>query len=335
MAERDIKEYLASGEAGYILAQGLLTSSTIDFTGLTSEGEGLFTRINENGQIYGYRAKNQDVEMVVSDTTDITAGGSETLLVELTIDNDVTQENGSWAFTCKVNNGSGNKNDWVTLVLRDGGGSAIASKQYQIDKGDLGYPITMWGDFSADWASGSVFRVYATSNENSKIMGTMTPTTLKVVEAQAAPISAMATAEKPLLLQPAVKSPRKSDFLSSLASANELELIESDFTALATNGNEYFQVFFSHQLDEFFSHQIMLASNGVKPDIADDMVLSSSNNYGNSLSRAEIESDIDANGYERPSRSVVFYITDSADHCWLVKYIPDLDKYAIEKLTLK
>ena len=182
--KRGINDFLVSGEA-----IGFRVQNTIDYTAIQPEDDGLFLRVNGDGMTYGHRVPNQDLEWVESNTTDVTVGSSETELVRLTIDHDVTQENGSWAFTCKINNGASNQDDFVTLTLRDGGGTAIASKQFQIDKGDLGYPISMWGAFGQDWPSGSEFVLTAISGRNSSVMGTMTPTTLKVVEAQVAPVT--------------------------------------------------------------------------------------------------------------------------------------------------
>jgi len=180
------KEWMKSGEI-----QGIKLKETITYEDVPTSpnGNDFVLRVNDIGQTYGAVVKNQDVEWVASNTTDVVAGSSETELVRLTIDNDVTQENGSWAFTCKINNGSSAQDDFVTLILRDGSGTAIASKQYQIDKGDTGYAISFWGAFGQDWASGSEFIIYAISGRDSTIMGTLTPTALKIVEAQAAPIT--------------------------------------------------------------------------------------------------------------------------------------------------
>ncbi len=180
------KEWMKSGEI-----QGIKLQETITYEDVPASpnGNDFILRVNDIGQTYGAVVKNQDVEWVASNTTDVVVGSSETELVRLTIDQTVTVENGSWAFICKINNGSSTQDDFVTLILRDGSGTAIASKQYQIDKGDTGYAISFWGAFGQDWASGSEFIIYATSGKNSTTMGTLTPTTLKVVEAQAAAVT--------------------------------------------------------------------------------------------------------------------------------------------------
>jgi hypothetical protein len=334
---RNVNEWLASGEAKKAkMSENIEVGTTITFGG-GSDGafDGLFTRVDENGNVVGYRAVNQDIEMVASDATNITIADTETLLVELTIDNDVSKENGSWAVACKINNGSSSRDDIVNLIMRDNAGNALSSKSFQIDKGDSGYPIAMWGTFANDFASGEKFKLYATSGRVSVCAGTLTPTTLKAIEAQAAPVSAMATAEKALVLSPEVNSPSKQDLLDALGANSESELIDFDFTAMATNGNEFWQVFFSHQLDEFFTHQITLASNGIKPDIAKDIELHASVAFGNGISRSEIENLITARGYKLPTRNVTFFARDADDKIWFVRYFASIDKYGIERLNLK
>ena len=55
---------------------------------------------------------------------------------------------------------------------------------------------------------------------------------------------------------------------------------------------------------------------------------------GSGLSRTEIESVITNGGYPIPTTEVTFYIVDTSK-AWLVRYFPTLDKYGIEKLTMK
>jgi hypothetical protein len=55
---------------------------------------------------------------------------------------------------------------------------------------------------------------------------------------------------------------------------------------------------------------------------------------GNGLSRGEIETALQDAGYDLPQNDVTFYIVDTAK-AWLIHYFPSLDKYAIEKLSMK
>ena len=55
---------------------------------------------------------------------------------------------------------------------------------------------------------------------------------------------------------------------------------------------------------------------------------------GNGLSRNEIETAITNEGYPLPTKDVLFYIVDTSK-AWLVRYFEALDKYGIEKLSMK
>ena len=57
-------------------------------------------------------------------------------------------------------------------------------------------------------------------------------------------------------------------------------------------------------------------------------------NLGNGLTRTEIETAITDAGYNLPTENILFYIVDTTK-AWLVRYFKDLDKYGIEKLTMK
>ena len=56
---------------------------------------------------------------------------------------------------------------------------------------------------------------------------------------------------------------------------------------------------------------------------------------GRSLSRAEIEQAIQEGGHVLPVRDVLFYIVDSSDKAFLVRYFKDIDAYGYEKLTMR
>ena len=55
---------------------------------------------------------------------------------------------------------------------------------------------------------------------------------------------------------------------------------------------------------------------------------------GNGISRNEIETVIQDAGYDLPTTGVQFYIVDTAK-AWFVRYFVSLDKYGVEKLSMK
>ena len=55
---------------------------------------------------------------------------------------------------------------------------------------------------------------------------------------------------------------------------------------------------------------------------------------GNGLTRTKIEDSIQDAGYPLPTENILFYIVDTSK-AWLVRYFKSLDKYGVEKLTMK
>ncbi len=238
-------------------AIGLRMKNTLDFEALTPDDDGMFTRVTGEGLMYAHRVPNQDLEKLVTNTSDIELPGSEVQIIELISDFEISAENGSFLFTCKINNGSSGKDDFVTLVLRDGSGNAIASKQFQIDKGDTGYGVTLFGAFGQDWPSGSTFRIFGYSNENSTIKGTLTPTSLKVVEAQAAPVSASAIVDKMIVFDNSIRNPNRTDIIQALNIANASNYnIHENFAMFATNGTQDWIIYYFKETDKFYINKI-------------------------------------------------------------------------------
>ena len=339
------KEWMESGEAGDINNNGdinavgvlnaasIVTNSTVRYKGVTPDNDGMFLRVDTNGNTYAFRVQNQDTEWIDSRTDAVTIDSTERVIAGVTVNQDIQQDVGSWSFAAKID--AETRFDTSLTLTMKVDGAVTRTKTIQIQGDETGYPIATWDDFAGNVASGASCVITATSDRELTLRGDLTPTTLKVVHQNSAPVSAMATAEKALLLPPTVVSPTKQDFLDALGSSSQAELIGSDFTALSTNGNDFFQVFYSHQMDEFFSHPIVLATDSAKPTIAKDEVMVSGNDYGNGLSRAEIEADINDAGYEMPTRDVTFFIQDAGDHVWFVRYFASIDKFAVEKLKLK
>jgi hypothetical protein len=57
-------------------------------------------------------------------------------------------------------------------------------------------------------------------------------------------------------------------------------------------------------------------------------------NLGTGLNRDKIETAITGAGYALPTTEILFYIADTTK-AFLVRYFPPLDKYGIEKLSMK
>ena len=55
---------------------------------------------------------------------------------------------------------------------------------------------------------------------------------------------------------------------------------------------------------------------------------------GNGINRNEIETALTDAGYPLPTNEMLFFIIDTAK-VWMVVYVPALDKYGVEKLSMK
>jgi len=108
MTYRNMKDYMQSGEL-----QNIKLDGNIDFNGIQPDDDGMFVRITGDGLLYPFRVKNQDKEWAASSTADVTLADTETQIIELTVDDTVTQENGSFLFVCKIDNGSSSASDIV------------------------------------------------------------------------------------------------------------------------------------------------------------------------------------------------------------------------------
>ncbi|RKZ25988.1 hypothetical protein DRQ29_05500 [bacterium] len=79
-----------------------------------------------------------------------------------------------------------------------------------------------------------------------------------------------------------------------------------------------------------------IAQNGLVQQNLEDkdytIVLTTSNNFGASLSRAEIEVTISDNGYPLPTDNVSFYLIDSS-RIYTITYLQSIDEFVYEKLT--
>ena len=65
------------------------------------------------------------------------------------------------------------------------------------------------------------------------------------------------------------------------------------------------------------------------------LTIYSTNSFGSNINRTEIETSIIEAGYPLPTQDRFAYIVDSNGKAYFVRYFAALDKYGIEKLTMK
>lgn len=240
-------EYLSDGSVQDLA----IKDSLIMLSAADPLAEGLFMRVGSGGIVTGYRAPNQDLEWVDSRTDLIDLGAAGIELARLTVDHDISTTSGSFSFYCKVDN-TGNATESITFRFMDDG-TEIASKTIDISRATSGYGAAFWGSVTTPIADGSVLSVIASSTATLQVRGDISPTTLKVIEAQAAPVSAIDHEKKPLIFSNTITSPSRSDIIDAMIAAGiDASIMDHDFIAHGYNNTYNWQILYNAVIDAFY-----------------------------------------------------------------------------------
>jgi len=132
------------------------------------------------------------------------------------------------------------------------------------------------------------------------------------------------------------KDPEQSDISNAIQDSGQDMPNGVDIQCMATDGGGLYQLFYSYILDKWFYSPLgSIKQAGAFRQIRDGEVIYTDDSIGRSLSRPEIESVLNDNNISFGDINVNFYIVEKNKYCWLVKYLAAIDKFAIEKLTLK
>ena len=177
LSSGEINNIVVAGNIGYKAAEG-------------GEYNGMFLRLF-NGQTSLYRAPDQDLHWQDNNTTNfvIDENTTGTPIPDLTVDHEVTVENGSFIFYAQVDNLSSNMDCNITVTFKDGSTIIGTPPMITIDKGDLGRPINIFGSVGTAIPAGHSITVEVYPTEDIKLRGDISPTTFKITEAQAAPVT--------------------------------------------------------------------------------------------------------------------------------------------------
>jgi len=179
---RNINDWLLSGEA-----IGLRMRNTLDFEALAPEDAGIFLRANDEGLVYGHRVPSQDIEWVAQNVNSLTITSTPQQILSITIDDDLTPEKGSWVLTGRIDNSSKRDKDLTITIKVDG--SVVRQNTVTIEKDTTGFPLTSWGGISNTVPAGSEVILELSCTSDVELRGDLTPTAIKLVEAQVAPIT--------------------------------------------------------------------------------------------------------------------------------------------------
>ncbi len=180
---RNINDFLVSGEASNIVVNGNIGYASVSDPSF----DNMFLRV-ENGITSLYRAPDQDVHWEDIDTTEFALTTSAQEVLSVTIDQEMTTDDGSFVVSGKVSN-SRNQDQTMTIITKDDG-VQVGIGTIDLLPEENGKLFAFSGGLSGNIASGSVITVefYANQAGNLTLNGTAVATKLKLTKAQAAPV---------------------------------------------------------------------------------------------------------------------------------------------------
>jgi hypothetical protein len=169
----------------------LVVSENIKYN-VPIEAKDMFFRMSEDGLTYLHRLKDQNKYWSNFDNRNLVINTSETLVVEVTPDEELNaggEEDSGYIFSMQVNNGSSAQKDFITVIIK-AGGTTIASKLYELERGQDGYVIFDSGAITNNYPANTTFSIYLTSNQHSQCRGDLKDSTIRIGKAEAAPVGA-------------------------------------------------------------------------------------------------------------------------------------------------
>ncbi len=182
MATRKIAEYMGSGEL-----DNIAITENIQFLVTTASEEGMFMRIGANGLISLYRAPDQDVHWIDTDTTEFNVTNLEQEVLSVVIDEEIIGDsNGSFSISGIVSN---NRNQIQTLDITVKDDGVITGVGHiELAANESAKPFIFSGVITDTIANGSLITVEFGGSDFLTLNGTSTPTKIEITKAQSAPV---------------------------------------------------------------------------------------------------------------------------------------------------
>ncbi len=185
MATRNINDYLNSGEVNRIKVTDNIQFVKAD----VPEAEGMFARFGTDGLLTGYRAKDQDVHWTDTNAEDITLSSTLNIQMSVTIDQDVSPEDGTYTISFTASNTDKKTKDCVVHIFDDG--VEVATQTVGVTGESDKIPYVFSGSLSDPYASGSVITCGFTGEAEVTINGSVSVSTLEIIKAESAPIASL------------------------------------------------------------------------------------------------------------------------------------------------
>ena len=223
-------------------------TNSLKFSGSGDEVDGLFLRVDDTGNVYGYRAKDQDVIWEDQRTDNITIT-AERVIANVTPDQTLTTADGSFKFHCNLDNTS--RFDAIVQLRVRNEGVEIALKEITLLGDITNQYIPFYGNLTTNIEAGSSISITVDADRDIQVRGDLTPTEFHLIKAEAAPVTAMNVAEEPIYLDvQSGKLPTFSDVAKAYKETYHVdELDYADFVndtqllAINSNDNTYYQIF--------------------------------------------------------------------------------------------
>ena len=193
----ELKDIMASGEIKAVATSQVLIEDNIVLKKVKSPVyEDTFVRIGQGGALSLYRAPDQDVHWEDTDVTQQVLDTAPTTMLSVTVDQELTPDDGSYTFGCILDNTANQTIDIsIHVDVTPNGGSTVSSDPvlYELDRGELGRNILLSGTFDTTQAANTLYElVIDSSGAGVEMRGDLAVSKFRLTKAQAAPVTQQA-----------------------------------------------------------------------------------------------------------------------------------------------
>ena len=153
------------------------------------EAEGMLLRIGSKGLTSLFRVPDQDVHWTDEDTTSFAITTSEQVITSVALTEAVETSNGSYSFSCQLDN-TENKERTVTISARDDG-VVVASQVYKLKKNEINRYLVFSGGVNSVFADASIIDFTVIADDTGvNVRGDLAATQMRLTKAQVAAVGA-------------------------------------------------------------------------------------------------------------------------------------------------
>ncbi len=185
MGTKNFNEFAVSGEI-----DNMVIAEQLGFVSATDPSyDGMFLRL-QGGVVYGYRAPDEDTHWTDTDATDILLTTTPVEVLAITVDEDLTPDNGSYAISGQIDNAR-NQELTVDVTIKDDG-VQVGVGNITLQANEKGKNFVFAGSLNNNIASGSVITVEFDGSQSDQLTlkGTVINTKIELTLAGGSPVAA-------------------------------------------------------------------------------------------------------------------------------------------------